>query len=128
MQLGKYELIEQLGQGGFGIVYKAEDLTLGRMVALKVLHPQLTIDPRFIENFKLEARRMAKVSHANVVSIYEFGEVNGRIFIAMQYLPGGNLEQKIKKDGPIPFPEALELARQIAKGLEAGHRKNMIHR
>mgnify|MGYP001204052963 CR=1 FL=1 len=128
MQLGKYELIEQLGQGGFGIVYKAEDLTLGRMVALKVLHPQLTIDPRFIENFKHEARHMAKVSHANVVSIYEIGEVEGRIFIAMQYLPGGNLEQKIKNNGPIPFPKALEVARQIAKGLEAGHRKNMIHR
>ena len=128
MQLGKYELIEQLGQGGFGIVYKAEDLTLGRMVALKVLHPQLTIDPRFIENFKHEARHMAKVSHANVVSIYEIGEVEGRIFIAMQYLPGGNLEQKIKNNGPIPFPKALEIARQIAKGLEAGHRKNMIHR
>ena len=82
MQLGKYELIEQLGQGGFGIVYKAEDPTLDRLVALKVLHPQLTVDPRFIENFKREARLMAMISHANVVSIYEIGEVDGRIFIA----------------------------------------------
>ena len=128
MQLGKYELIEQLGQGGFGIVYKAEDPTLDRLVALKVLHPQLTVDPRFIENFKREARLMAMVSNSNVVSIHEIGEVDGRIFIAMQYLPGGNLDQKIKKDGPIPFEEALEITRQIAKGLEAGHRKNLVHR
>lgn len=128
MQLGKYELIEQLGQGGFGIVYKAEDPTLGRLVALKVLHPQLTVDPRFIGNFKREARLMAMVSNSNVVSIHEIGEVDGRIFIAMQYLPGGNLDQKIKKDGPIPFEEALEITRQIAKGLEAGHRKNLVHR
>ena len=128
MQLGKYELIEQLGQGGFGIVYKAEDPTLDRLVALKVLHPQLTVDPRFIENFKREARLMAMISHANVVSIYEIGEVDGRIFIAMQYLPGGNLDQKIKREGPIPFGEALEITRQIAKGLETGHRKNLVHR
>ncbi len=128
MQLGKYELIEQLGQGGFGIVYKAEDPTLDRLVALKVLHPQLTVDPRFIENFKREARLMAMISHANVVSIYEIGEVDGRIFIAMQYLPGGNLDQKIKEKDPFLFGEALEITRQIAKGLETGHRKNLVHR
>lgn len=128
MQLGKYDLREELGQGGFGIVYKAKDLTLDRLVALKVLHPQLTVDPRFIENFKREARLMAKVTKANVVSIYEIGEVDGRIFIAMQYLPGGNLDQKIKREGQIPFKQALEISRQIAKGLDAGHRKDLVHR
>lgn len=128
MQLGKYDLIEQLGQGGFGIVYKANDLTLDRMVALKVLHPQLTVEPRFIENFKREARLMAKVSHANVVGIYEVGEVDGRIYIAMQYLAGGNLEQKLAKSGPLSKEESIAIVTQVAQGLNAGHQQNLIHR
>lgn len=128
MQLGKYEILEELGQGGFGVVYKAKDLTLDRLVALKVLHPQLTVDPRFIENFRKEARLMAKITHPNVVRVYEIDEFEGRAFIVMEYLPGGNLEEKIAAEGQIPFEEALEITRQISKALEAGYKKNLIHR
>ena len=127
-QFGKYEILEELGRGGFGTVYKANDLTLERVVALKVLHPQLTVDPRFIENFRKEARLMAKISHSNVVRVYEIDEFEGRVFIVMEYLPGGSLEERIAAEGPIPFEEALEITKQISKALEAGYKKNLIHR
>ena len=78
-KLGKYEILEELGRGGFGIVYKARDLSLDRMVALKVLHPQLSVDPGFLEHFQREARSLAQVNHANVVTIYEIGEGQGRV-------------------------------------------------
>ena len=107
-QLGKYDILEELGRGGFGIVYKARDLSLDRVVALKVLHPQLTVDPRFLERFRKEARALARVNHRNVVTIYEIGEVEGWVFIAMEYLPGGSLGDQLMK-GPLSMEEALKL-------------------
>lgn len=128
MELGKYEVIQELGKGGFGVVYLAKDTTLDRSVALKVLHPQLTVDPRFIENFRKEARMMAKVSHPNVVSVYEVGEENGRLFIAMQYLPGKSLADQLREKGPCSLSTALKITRQVIAGLNAGLRQNLIHR
>ena len=86
--LSKYELHEELGRGGFGIVYRAVDIDLKRDVALKVLHPQLVIDPGFIEKFKQEARLMAGLDNPNIVTIYDLDEVDGRVFIAMRYMAG----------------------------------------
>lgn len=128
MELGKYEVIQELGKGGFGVVYLAKDTTLDRSVALKVLHPQLTVDPRFIENFRKEARMMAKVSHPNVVSVYEIGEEDGRLFIAMQYLPGKSLADQLREKGPCSLKTALKITRQVIAGLNAGLRQNLIHR
>jgi eukaryotic-like serine/threonine-protein kinase len=81
------------------VVYQARDLSLERDVALKVLHPQLTVDARFIENFKREARSLARISHPNVVTVHEIGELDGRLFIAMQYLPGGSLADWLETRG-----------------------------
>jgi serine/threonine protein kinase len=101
-QLGKYELHEELGRGGFGAVYRATDTTLGREVALKVLHPQLTTDPDFLDKFRKEARTVAQLESRDIVTIYELGELEGRIFIAMQYMSGGSLKERLEKECNAP--------------------------
>ena len=127
-QLGKYEILEELGRGGFGIVYKAKDLSLDRLAAIKVLHPQLTVDTRFVENFKREARNLAKIAHPNVVSVYEIGELDGRLYIAMRYLQGGSLADRLKREGPLALDEAIRILEQASAGLEGGHKRGIIHR
>jgi len=126
-QLGKYDILEEIGRGGFGIVYKVRDKSLNRLVALKVLHPQLTVDPKFIENFKDEAQKLAQVEHPNVVTVHEIGEVEGKLYIAMRYLPGGSLADKIARD-PLTLEETLRILPEVAGGLAAGHEKGIIHR
>jgi serine/threonine protein kinase len=127
-QLGKYDILEEIGRGGFGVVYKARDLSLERVVALKVLHPQLTVDPRFIENFHREARNLARINHPNVVTVHEIGEEDGRLFIAMEYLPGGSLEDRLKRQGTFTIDEALKIIKAAGAGLTAGHKRDIIHR
>ena len=105
--LGKYELHEQLGRGGFGTVYRATDTTLGREVALKVLHPELMVEEEFIERFRREARILASLDSQNIVTIYEMNEKEGRIYIAMRFLSGGSLKDYIKDKGKVPFDKAL---------------------
>jgi len=126
-QLGKYEILKEIGRGGFGIVYKTRDRSLDRLVALKVLHPQLTVDPKFIKNFKSEAQKLAQVDHPNVVSVHEINEVEGKLFIAMRYLPGGSLADRIVKK-PLDIEEVLRIVREVAAGLTAGHERGIIHR
>ena len=126
-QLGKYEILEELGKGGFGIVYKARDKNLGRLTALKILHPQLTVDNSFIDRFRNEACSLAQVNHANVVTIYEIGEEEGRIYIAMEYLPGGSLADRFDS-GSLSLEEALQITKAVGAGLQAGHDEGLIHR
>ncbi len=128
MQLGKYEIIEELGHGGFGIVYKAKDLALGREVALKVLHSQLSGDLDFIDRFRREARNLALLEHANIVPIHDFVEFEGRYIIAMRYLPGGSLAQRVKEHGAIPFAKMLPIIEQVVNGLAYAHSEGVIHR
>ena len=127
-KLGKYELLEELGRGSFGIVYRATDTVLGRDVALKILHPQLTVDADFIERFRSEARKIAAFDHPNIATVYELGEESGRIFIAMRYLPGGSLRDKLQKTGALPFEQALQIVRDVSTGLKVAHAKGLIHR
>jgi len=127
VHLGKYDILEELGGGGFGIVYKARDTSLNRLVALKVLHPQLTVDPKFIENFRDEAQKLAQVDHPNVVGVHEINEVEGRLFIVMRYLPGGSLADRIEKK-ELAQEETLRIIIEVAQGLSAGHEKGIIHR
>ena len=127
-KLGKYELHEQLGRGGFGTVYRAIDLTLGREVALKILHPAYMADPDFIERFRREARTVAVLEHPNIVTVYDLDEADGRAYIAMRYLPGGSLRDRLKKEGRIPYPIALEIVHQVAAGLQAAHARGLVHR
>jgi len=126
-QLGKYDILEELGRGGFGIVYKARDLSLDRVVALKVLHPQLTVDPSFLERFRKEARALARVNHPNVVTIHEIGELEGRVYIAMEYLPRGSLADRLK-EGPMSLDEAIKITTEVGSGLGAGHDEGLVHR
>jgi dienelactone hydrolase/predicted Ser/Thr protein kinase len=124
---GKYRIVEEIGRGGMGVVYKAEDARLQRTVALKFLPPHLADSPELKERFLIEARAAAALSHPNICVIHEVGESEDRSFIAMEYVDGETLRDKIKK-GPLRAEDALTIAVQIAAGLGEAHRKGIIHR
>jgi len=124
---GKYKIIEKLGEGGMGVVYKAEDTRLKRTVALKFLPPDLTGDPEAKERFLREAQAAAALSHPNICTIHEIDEEEGKAFIAMEYIEGQSIYERIKK-GPLKLDEALNIALQAAQGLGEAHKRGVIHR
>ena len=124
---GKYRIVEEIGRGGMGVVYKAEDLKLKRVVALKFLPPHLMNSPELKERFIIEAQAAAALSHPNICVIHEVGEAEDRSFIAMEYVEGETLRDKTKR-GPLSAEAALDIASQIAAGLGEAHRKGIIHR
>ena len=126
--LGKYELQEQIGQGGFGTVYRAIDITLDREVAIKVLLSQMTTDLYFLEKFREEAKMVAALNSPNIVTIHGFDEIDGYVFITMQYLSGGSLKQKLDEQGAISYKEAFRIMQQICSGLQVAHKKGLVHR
>ena len=128
MNLGKYEILEELGRGGFGIVYKAKDTVLNRLVAVKVLHPNLVNDPTFLVRFKQEAQIAAQLDHPNLVPVYDFGQEEGRYYIAMGYMPGGSLKELLKGEGAFSQDRALDVFNKISAGLQYAHEQGIIHR
>ncbi len=124
---GKYRVLHKLGAGGMGVVYKAEDLKLKRPVALKFLPPDLMDAPEVKERFLVEAQAAAALSHPNICVVYEVGESEDRPYIAMEYVEGETLRDRIRR-GPLPVEEALELTLQIAAGLGEAHSKGILHR
>ena len=125
--ISHYRLLEKLGEGGMGVVYKALDTKLKRHVALKLLAPHLTQDPKAKARFFREAQAAAAVEHPNICTVYEIDEVEGQTFIAMAFIEGRDLEKKLD-EGRLALDEALHVATQIGQGLEAAHRRDVVHR
>src|SRR5271156_6257770 len=121
------EIIALIGKGGMGAVYKARQPGLDRIVALKILPPQTAGGPSFIERFNREARALAKLTHANIVAVHEFGQVNGLPFFIMEFVDGLNLRQ-LEQAGRLSAPEALQIVPQICEALQFAHDEGIVHR
>lgn len=126
--LGPYKILDQLGQGGMGRVYKAVHQTMNRVVALKVLTPQLVGTERARELFLREVQAAAQLSHPNIVMAFDANQIDGRHYLAMEYVAGPNLERYVKKHGSLPIGLACEIVFQTANGLQHAFEKGMIHR
>ena len=123
----RYELIERIGDGGMAEVYRAHDKMLDRFVAIKILHPQFTNDESFIKRFRREAQGAAKLSHSNIVNIYDVGSCDGKYYIVMEYIKGETLKEKIKRESPLPIDVTLRIVKEIAEALENAHANHLVH-
>jgi serine/threonine protein kinase len=123
-----YELLGDLGSGGFGRVYRVRDLHLERMVALKVLHPLLTQDPGVVERFRREAQLAARLNHPQIVNIYDIGGRSGLIWYTMEMVDGPNLAQLVERDGPLPLDRVARLLREGLDALGHAHGAGLVHR
>ncbi|MBL7164693.1 MAG: protein kinase [Anaerolineales bacterium] len=128
IKLGKYTLLEEIGRGGYGTVYRARDETLQVERAVKVLHPELVVDPSFIERFREEARLVARLKHPHILPVYDLGEDQGRFYLAMEYMSGGSLKDLLANEVALPFERSLDVLKQVSDALDYAHGQNLVHR
>ena len=123
-----YRIEERVGRGGMGVVYRAEHLNLRRRAAIKIIAPDLAESEGFRERFTREARIAAALQHPNIVTVYDAGEVDGMLYLAMQYIEGNDLSAVLRKDGRLRPYRAIDVCRQVASALDAAHAMGLIHR
>jgi len=124
----RYEILQLLGEGGMGAVYKAHDGALDRVVAVKVIRPELTGRPEILQRFKQEIILARQISHKNVIRIFDLGEADGMKFITMDYVEGVDLKALLREKGKVEPAEAVRLIEQVAQALDAAHAEGVIHR
>ncbi|HRQ25163.1 MAG TPA: serine/threonine-protein kinase, partial [Anaerolineales bacterium] len=124
---GRYHLLEKIGEGGMAVVYKALDTTLQRHVAVKVILPYREHSGKFLARFKREARALARLSHPNILKIFDYGEFDNQPYLVMEYISGGTLKDWIKGK-QIPWQKAAQILIYVARALETAHAEGIIHR
>ncbi len=127
-RIGGYEILGKLGEGGLGVVYKARQLSMGRIVALKLLHEKWATDDEFRKRFLVEARLVGRLNHQNLIQVFDVGRHKNTLFYSMEYVDGETVEDMIERDGKIPLPEAIEIVFGITRALQYLHTKGIVHR
>jgi len=126
--IGGYEIVQPIGRGSMGVVFKAEQLSMGRLVALKILHQELIADKYAVGRFLREARAGGQFSHPNIIRIYDMNQAEGYYFISMEYVPGGDVGSLLEREGPLPVRQVRDIAAQTCGALAHAHSRGVIHR
>jgi len=124
----RYEILEKIGEGGMATAYRGRDRVLGRVVAIKVMRPELASDGEFLARFRREARAAAGITHEHIAGVYDIGNDAINHYIVMEYVEGESLRDRLRREGPLPLPDALRIATETAEALEAAHASGIVHR
>src|SRR5919201_6160269 len=127
-KIGKYQVLERIGRGGMGMIFKAHDPVLDRAVALKVISPEVEVTDELSARFFREAQACARLSHPNIITIYDMGEHDGRLFIVMELLDGEELRGLIAHRKPLALEDKLSVMLQVCDGLHYAHQRGIVHR
>src|ERR1022692_3718482 len=127
-RIAGYRLEEQIGQGGMAVVFRAQDQRLQRQVALKILSPALATDEAFRHRFIRESRSAAAVDDPHIIPVFEAGDADGVLFIAMRYVPGGDVKSLLARSGSLPYVQAMGILTAVASALDAAHGEHLVHR
>src|ERR1700759_1688683 len=128
LMVGNYKVVEKIGEGGMGAVFKGIDLMLSREVAIKMLRPELASQPQVVERFRTEAITLARLNHPYIAMLYNFVQQGNDLFMVMEYVRGWTIEAIIRTHGPMPIDRALPLFSQALEGIDQAHRLGIIHR
>ena len=128
IRIGGYEIINKVGEGGLGVVYKARQVSMGRIVALKVLHPKWANDDEFKKRFLLEARLVGRLSHQNLIQVYDVGRDRGTLYFSMEFIDGATVEDMLEKEGPLSLERSLDIITQINRAITYIWRHKIVHR